>query len=247
MKANTRQRIELFGRELIGSGTYLEQRSEEGLQLRLDLKYPIGDQTAVFFQLCTGRYLWRYEKGLGTPVITRVDMARVAQVLEEKGALPQPGKIGSWPGLGGLPKLLRSFNGAMEFTSAEETTLPGNFAATCLRGSWKRDWLAQMLPDQAAAIKEGQSADLANLPAHVPHFVLLFLGKDDLFPYRVECHRQVVGPKDQAGTDVEIIRMELFDVIINSPIPADSFKYDPGELEYAERTDRFLESLGVKK
>lgn len=248
MSANVRQEVEMFGQRLEGTGSYQEQRSRDGLELRLELRFPLAKGPFVLMQICSGRYLWRYESYRETTRIGRIDLARVFQALEEKGKVPKPGTLGDWPGLGGLPKLLRSLNGAFQFSAAEPAELAGGFPATRLRGNWRPEWLAGLLPEQAAMIKENPAVALQKLPERFPHEVLIYLGRDDRFPYRIEYWRHTeAGGATRPAKSTIMAAIEFYQVVVNVPIPHERFQYDPGNSEYAEHTDNFLEMLGLKK
>ncbi len=245
--AKIRQRMEFFGREpVVGSGTYLEQKTDEGLQLRFEVRYQVGEKPCTLLQVCDRRYLWFFEQFGEKTTLGRVDMAQVGQALENKGDSFKPGKIGAWPGLGGLPKLLRGLNASFEFISAAaDFQLTGQFPAIRLEGRWKREKLAAMLPAQQAAILAGKAADLEMLPRQVPHSVVLYLGKADGFPCRIEYHRHEPGDKNSQAEDHEIATMELFETCLDIPIPAGRFLYDP-TIEFSDQTDRFMGTLGLK-
>jgi hypothetical protein len=241
------QRVELFNKQLEGSGTYLEQRSDEGLQLRLELKFPLEGDPCVVLQVCSGRYLWKYEKFRDTPRLARIDTARVLRALQEKGDPLVPGKIGDWPGWGGIGRLLRGLHATFAFTHAEPATLTGGFPVIRLEGRWRPEKLRALFPELAMGATEGRAGGLDALPPHVPHLVVVYLGRDDLFPYRTEYHRLGTSPPAASHPtgDSMIAVMELREVTYNAPIAREQFYYDPGTLEYSEQTDRMLESLGA--
>lgn len=242
ISARIRQSIDLFGAEPAASGIYLEQRSERQLHMRLELRIQTGDKPSSILQVCDGSYLWTYKKLSGEESLDKVDVVRVARELEERGRLPEPGKIGWWPGLGGMPRMLRGLNAAFEFQPGQQVQLRG-LPAWKLVGRWKPGRLAKMLPDQAEAIEAGQAADLSGLPEYLPQKVVLYLGADDRFPYRVDYLREKAA-KDGGG-DVLIVGIEFYDVKLNVPIDASQFIYQPGDLDDTDRTDEFLKSLGV--
>jgi hypothetical protein len=78
--------------------------------------------------------------------------------------------------------------------------------------------------------------------------VVLFLGRDDLFPFRVEYRRStppslVRGADDDSAT----VTMDLYEVTFNVPLSPSRFTFAPGNLEHSDQTDRFLERLGAGK
>ena len=247
VSAKIRQSIDLFGKRLFGSGTYAEQQSNRQMRLRMEMRVQLGERPSSLTQVCDGRYFWTYrDLGAGGSV-SRVDLARVNRVLEESGQIPQPGRIDQWPGLGGLPKLLRGLNKAFDFDSVEETQLGGQLPVWRLRGRWKPDNLAKVLPEQEDAIRSGKPVDLGKLPGYLPDHVVLFLGTEDLFPYRIEYRRREANGKNGKNRpeDRPIVTMDLFEVNLNVPIHPTRFIYSPGDREFSDQTDRFLERLGL--
>ena len=105
--ASMRQRIDLYGRRLVGSGSYRQLQTGTDLLFRLELKVPVGETLASLLQVCDGRYLWTYrvlpdkqvEKGLDAS-LSAVDLNRV----REMSFVPRVGTANF--GLGGLPGLL---------------------------------------------------------------------------------------------------------------------------------------------
>ncbi len=249
ISAKVWQRAELFGKQLEGSGIYLEQRSEEGLQLRLELKFPLDGEPCVLLQVCNGRYLWRYEKFGAVAKLERIDTWRVLQALEERGPFSDEASLPPWPGWGGIPRLLRALQRNFDFSPPQAAELPGGFPTLRLEGQWKSDRLAALYPGSPVAAGQGRAGDREALPPQAPHDVLVYLGRDDLFPYRIEFRSssQSNSHSDQTGRDPIRAVMELREVVFNVPIAREQFHYDPGTLEYTEQTDRFLESLGVAR
>ena len=247
ISARVWQRAELFGKQLEGSGIYLEQHSDEGLQLRLELKFPLDGEPCLLLQVCNGRYLWRYEKFGPTAKLGRIDTLRVLQALDERGGTAGPNGLQPWPGWGGIPRLLRALDRDFDFSPPRVAELPGGFPTLRAEGRWKPDRLVPLLPESKAAPGQGRAGDPSALPSHVPHRVVLDLGRDDLFPYRIEFRRTGVVASTDTDRDQLIAVMELREVVFNVPIAREVFHYDPGTLEYTEQTDRFLESLGLPR
>lgn len=247
ISAKVWQRAELFGKQLEGSGIYLEQRSEEGLQLRLELKFPLDGEPCVLLQVCNGRYLWRYEKFGAAAKLERIDTWRVLQALEERGPPSSEASLPPWPGWGGVPRLLRALQCNFDFSPPQAAELPGGFPTLRLEGQWKSDRLAALYGGSHVAAGQGRAGDLGALPPQAPHHVMVYLGRDDLFPYRIEFRRSNPSNRNsgRTGRDPIMAVMELREVVFNVPIAREQFHYDPGTLEYTEQTDRFLESLGV--
>ncbi len=257
ISARLRHRVELFGRQLVGAGSYLEQRTSDGLRFRLESKIQLGDDVSTLLQVCDGKYVWRYERLHGHGTLTRLDVLSILQALEETGQLGRIQGIQQWPGLGGLSALLRGINASFDVQTVEDTQLvggiPGEVAGAQqlpvwrLFGQWKREKLPELFPDQKEAIHNGRPVDLAELPPPLPEAVAVYLGRDDLFPYRIEYYRTDPDAKGQGrGALQPIVTLELFEVNLNVPVDAGRFRYNPGNLDCADQTRQFLEKLGLE-
>ncbi len=245
--AKIRYSVDLFGQKPVGSGVYLGQRSEQGVLFRLSLRLQLGNEPSSLLHVCDGRYLWMYRKLGKAETLSRVDLARVARALEESGDIESLDKIDRWPGLGGLPKLLRGLHATFDFTPVGETRLAGQLPVWKLRGEWKPEKLAGVPPEEEEPVKKGKPGDLGELPGHLPDHVLLFLGREDAFPYRIEYRRRETD-RPQGSELPEgrpIVTMELFEVNLNAPVDTTVFIYNPGDLECADQTADFLKSLGL--
>ena len=236
---------DVFDKTMKGVGEYQEQQSERGPQLHLELKIEMPGRAANVWQICDGRYLWASECFGGGRTLSRIDVVRVFQILNERGEFPQPGIIDRWPGLGGLSKLLRSLAASFDFVVLDDIKLDAQVQSYRLVGQWRLDKLVQLVPEQKGAIESGKPPNLSKLPKHLPHSVMLYLGKDDLFPYRLEYRRQESGRSDTADRNLVVVKFHH--VKVNVPIDPARFVFDPEKQEYSEQTDHFLDSLGIKK
>lgn len=247
VSAQVRHRVDLLGNQLVGLGSYCEQRSAKGLELRLELVFQLGeDKKSTLTQVCSGQYLWIC-RDKDPP--RRIDLARVAKAVGERGGFARSGKIGNWPGLGGLPKLLRGLNANFDFTLIEETRLDGQLPAYRLEGDWRQEKLSKTLPDQQRAPRAGTPVDLDKLPQYLPHYVVIYLEKQGLFLRRIEYSRRPPAKMREQGTqkDRTIVSMDLFDVVLNAPINPARFHFDPGDAKPIDQTNAFLEELGLKE
>lgn len=249
ISARVRQSVDLFDKQPVGSGIYLESRSQDGLLYRFELRLQINEEVHSLLDVCDGRYLWQYRKLREDQTLTRLDLQRVAEVMENMGRMPQPGEVGLWPGAGGLAKLLGGLQGSFDFVTCEPTQLRQQLRAWKLQGYWRREKLLRLLPKQEKAIREGGAIDISKLPDHVPDHVVLFLGADDLFPYRIEYRRQA-NPKQVdpgQGDGPLLAAIDFFEVSLNTPIDPARFFYSPGNLGFIDQTDSVLQAMGLKK
>lgn len=247
--AKIRQSVDLFGKRLIGAGEYLEQRAGPNRMFRLELRVQIGDEPRTMLHVCDGRYFWRCESYRGKGTAERVDLARVAEMREGGENPVDLSKMGPWSGAGGLPKLLRNLRDWFRFVSAQQTTLPDRTPVVCLRGEWKPGRLAAIVPELKTALASGAPVDLERLPEQLPHDVLVYLGRDDLFPFRIEYRRQLpqASRRPDGPSVSSIVTMDLFEVSFRVPFNPSRFAFSPGNLEYSDQTEHFAERLGLKK
>lgn len=246
--AKIRQSVDLFGKRLVGAGEYLEQRAGSNRMFRLELRVQIGDEPRTMLQVCDGRYYWRCESYRGKGTAERVDLARAAQMRDGENSL-ELGRMGPWSGVGGLPKLVRNLRNWFRFVAVHQTTLPDRTPVICLRGEWKPDRLAAIVPSLKASLASGAPVDFEKLPEQLPHVVLVYLGQDDLFPFRIEYRRRLLQPshRPDGQSEVPIVTVDLFEVSFRVPVNPSRFAFSPGNLEYSDQTERFAERLGLKK
>jgi hypothetical protein len=229
--------IDLFDQQLIGHGVY-RQGPPETDWMSLDLQLQMGNQQSVVQQRCDGDSFWRCDSVDNIRVgLSRVDMARLRNARDDgrasTGAVPQLG-------LGGLPRLLNSLDQAFEF-SKETSQVRGEQRVYALRGQWRAEWLAKWVPEQKAAIAAGKPVDLGKLPAPLPDHVVVRLGVDDLFPYRIEYGRE--DPKAPTRPHT-LVAMEFEGVVFDGPVERGEFVFEPGSTPVVDETDLYLLRLG---
>ena len=248
VSAKIHQQIQLFDKQLVGRGDYLELRGGPVPLIRLEMQVQIGDQVSSLLQVCDGQTLWSYTKLSDKETLTRLDAVRATAALQQAAQRPDRNPAAVLPGLGGLSKMLRALDANFRFTTAERRQFR-QAAVWRLQGGWQPAQLARLLPKQAAAIAQGKPADFRRLPQHLPDHVVLFLGREDLFPYRIE-YRRIADKKDGPSGQDEgrlLVSIDLDDVRLNFPIDRTRFFYNPGSGEPADQTAAFLQSLGVKQ
>ncbi len=242
ISARIRQRAEIYDMPMIGTGLYLQ--GPPGSQcMRLELKMQVDNDVMSVQQVCDGNNLWVIRHLGPQQTLGRIEARTVVE--NQKGWAQKPGQGGPLGiGIGGLPRLVRSLNHSFRFADPVPTKL-STFPVHELRGMWRPEALARMLPDQKAKIEAGGPADLSKLPEEAPDEVYLLLGRDDLFPYRVEYRRHEEGGEDGAQTRVLLV-MELFEVRADATIERRLFDYQPGELPISELTSTYIENLKTR-
>ncbi len=247
--AKTRQSVEMHGKHLAGSGEYIERRAKPIPMFRMELKVQVGSEPKTLLHVCNGRYFWRCETYKGKGTAERIDLARVIQAREGREDVPLPA-FNQWPGLGGLPRLLQELRGAFQFSTPYPTQLrdQDRTAVTAILGIWKPERLAVLMPDRRSLPKSAQKFGPHGLPEHLPYCVIVYLGRDDLFPFRIEYHSRPVRTSPTQGTeeDTPMVAMDFFEVALNVSVQEARFSFAPGNLESSDQTDRYLERLRLK-
>jgi hypothetical protein len=238
ISARIRQQVHLFDQHLVGSGVYLQAKGAFGHNLtRFELKMQLQDEVSRMLEVCDGQFLWATrELKNGDPVypLNKVDVKRVLS------ARPAAGQGGAIPrlALGGFSRFIQSLRQGFEFHETAEDFL-GDLPVYRLRGVWRPEQLVQFLPEQKAAIEAGQGGDLRKLEPHVPDEVFVYLGQDDLFPYRIEFRRD--------GSP--LVNCEVSELQLDVAIDPAQFQFDPGpkKQEIPDTTTQFLLQYGLEE
>jgi hypothetical protein len=244
--ARLRYEVNLFDKRLVGAGSYAEQRPGRDNLLRMELKLQLGDESSSLVIVGDGRYLWQHRSLPSETTLTRVDLVRVVRAMDQPGAMPWRTNQPGLPGVGGLPKLLRGLDASFDFAKAEDGTWGKHKQRVWrLTGQWNRAELLRLLPKQKERIEKGEPPDLNKLPHYLPDAVVVLLGQEDRFPYRIEYHRTTVEPDDQRPGPM--MGIDLYEVRLNVPLDRSQFIYNPGATQFSDQTDALMESLGIRK
>jgi len=262
VQARIRYHADLFGQQTFGAGLYLQQGVGDERQFRLELKTALGDQLLTFQQVCDGKYLWQYQDGFDKPkagaadrtTIARIDLRKVREALDNADAnsngLPSMTSVTGEFAWGGLPKLLTGLQNSFRFTRVEAgklDTLPVWIAA----GSWRPEAMATISKELAAEAASERPLNLKLLPPQLPEQVQLYVGQDDLFPYRIEYRRRASGKGRGGDADraemLPMVTVEFYEVRLNTPINPREFDYQPGSADVLDTTAAYIKSLQGKK
>ncbi len=246
ISARLRVQIDSFNQQIEGSGDYRQGPWSES-KLRLSLEFSLPATTAKLVQICDGHQLWIARTMPHEDVLERADILPILSALD-RGAVPKPtADAVRTLGLGGLPRLLRGLDDSFEFSQARPRML-GDMPIWTIEGTWRMERLCDLLPDQRQALEAGRTPDLTKLPPQAPDRVRLILGRDDLFPYRIEWLRtgaSIERKWQQFGRDQSrtLLKLDLLDVQLDGPINDDDFYFDPGEQNVKDVTADYLKSM----
>jgi hypothetical protein len=196
--------------------------------------------------------LQKFEDGL--PKLTRVDVERVLAARSAAARLQAGGAMalgletgpGTMLGIGGVASLLDELADWCIFTRVSQGKLPtqGELPVIVLEGGWRPERLLHWLPDQADAVSQGKPIDLDKLPATLPDRVVVFLGRDDLFPRRIE-----YGVSDSRaiaqGETEPLVQLHFEDVRFDKPVDPRYFNFSGGVVPPIDDTDGYLLRNGL--
>jgi hypothetical protein len=255
IEASTRQKVNILGQQLVGSGTYLQLANGPRLMLRLEMKLrnageEMTARSTSVQQISDGDTFWvRRSQGEET-TLTRVNLRHLRNAASQIGPSDVPPPPTLWMALGGLPKLLAALDTHFVFDVPTATVVGiEKLPVWRLEGRWKPAVLANLLPEQQQAILAGAPVDLSKLPPHLPHGVTLILGRDQvipLFPYGISYYRNVTADgTSNAPTDRQaMVTWELFDVHFRPDLDTSLFDYRPNDNQQVdERTDEYITRL----
>lgn len=233
ISAKIRHRLNLFGQELYGSGRYYQLPKDDRLLLRLELKIQLGTQMSSYRQISDGQFFWvRRHLATGSE-LSRIDLKRVRKQFSDQNQgtatiLP----LARNPG--GLPALLTQLTEHFRFEDPRQAALYG-IDVLAVRGHW------QGPREEKTTGATGPTPRSSNqlIPDFLPRQVLLVLGQDDLFPYRLVY---------QSGSGQPLVVMEIFEVRIDEPLDPMLFAYHPPrESKVEDRTDEYLRQAAQKQ
>jgi len=248
ISARIRQKIHLLDHELIGKGSYEQVGRQEQRRFRLELIVPVGEGMSSFQRIHTGKYLWVCEELGSQTTLVQIDVDHIRRVLAQRRG--SHAGVGAGGGIAmpleGLPKLLANLNDAFQFTSLRQGYLD-QLGVWQLEGTWKPAVLAEWAGDQKAKVLAGEPINWKALPQQLPQRVVLTLGHDDLFPYRMEYLRELpaAGNPDERSAASTIATLEFFEVRLGGPIPPQRFVYKPGDRTFVNGTEAYLKQLGI--
>jgi hypothetical protein len=100
------------------------------------------------------------------------------------------------------------------------------------------------MPDLKQAIESGANVQLA---PNMPDRVVVYVGCDDLFPYRVEYWRTDVS--DAPGTEQGrlLVVIEFYEVRLGGVLDPKLFACPQHDVQPTDQTDAFLEKLGLQE
>lgn len=254
ISAEMRYRIDAFGHQLVGTGSYLQFGPGAEKLVRLDLKMQVGDKLATVQEIRGTDAYWIRRDVPPAPVsLGWVDLRQLRKSAASLTAAPEAiMPQDDWIMLGGLARLVATLDQNFAFAEpqADELQFNAGDGKSVVRlpiwrvsGQWK--------PSRLATLTDRDKKKPAALPEQLPDRVDLVLGRTDdvlpLFPYRISYWRTPPAdknaPQDAAPpAPRELLTLELFNVS-RKPIDAREFQYQPGDQDVKNLTPYYVERL----
>lgn len=243
--------ISLFGQQMVGSGSYLEQGYTTTRQARFDASIQLGGRAATLLDVCDGRNIWYLRECGNDRVLSWIDLSRVsAAVANTTPPLPD-GLMTIWSRALGFGKTLRRINDGFRFHDVESTELE-QVPMWRLTGVWRPETLGRIVPAQQEKLAQGKPPNYAAIGPQIPDHVVVYLGKEDFFPFRWEFHRcysfgMPRTPLKARGSDTLMLAVQWSRVTFNLPLDPVYFTYNPGGVKPTDLTLPILRHYGLKE
>jgi hypothetical protein len=249
VSAKLRMDIELFEQRLLGMGSYMQVGEGEDKLFRYELNVQTDDHRITFLHVADGRFLWLRQEMPGAVDLGRVDLKRLRRELAKSEGSVATSDPSVWMALGGLSQLLAGLEANFDFGRIQLTTV-GKTEMLSIEGVWNPNSRAPAPGGRRQAPASGGTAgEAGSLAPHVPQRVHVLLGRDDLFPYRIEYfHRDPAttrpqDPKAEQNAWKTVARLEWYDVNLRAGIDPLRFVYKPDATQIEDRTHAMLKSL----
>ena len=231
VSADLVQKVDMVDQKFEIQGRYLKAQDRR-LYLRLKVS-GLVDTDGNVLQVCDGQTLWDYQKVMDNTFIRKIEVAKVFEKIDSPDLDPTlREQILSQFGFAGPDELLKGLRKAVKFDQNELGTLDGR-EVYIVRGEWRNR--NALIP-----AKQQPLPATAALPAYIPSLVVLYLGKDDGWPYKLTLvgrnPTRLLDPKKNAGEarrlasqEVSPTRIELIysNVKLNADLKLDEFAFQP--------------------
>lgn len=254
-------RTETFGvfkTRVSGQGEYLQSGLGENLRVHLGLDFGSNKSPMKMVQTTSEdqKYLWSSCKTPFIEYATRIDLKKVKLALQANPRSALSATPISQFTIAGLPGMVAGI--AQRFDLAEVTAgSVDQRPVWIVRGKINQDALARILKDESIDWG-GNDEKLAQfnrwdlLPHHLPHQVVIAIGKNDLFPYRIDFKRFKIDskhelPQTQPQQSSPLVSISLSSVHLNQPISTAKFQMPLDIEDWQDDTVRYISSLTGKK
>jgi outer membrane lipoprotein-sorting protein len=176
VSANVLQKVDLLDQKFDVAGRFLKAPNN---RVYLNLKVSgLADASGQTLQVCDGQTLWDYQQILDSQNYRRIAVTQVFQKLSSPDIDPElRTQVLAQLGFSGPEELLRGLRKAVRFTQKDPDTVDGK-DVWILRGEWR---------DRTGLLGANNQPlpPTMPLPAYVPSLVILTVGQDDGWPYKL--------------------------------------------------------------
>lgn len=256
-----RLKVNVFGEEYTGNGFYLEKKSgrsyysDQNHRLFLmEMKYQPnslsspGTESSTLKVVCTGKEVWKYSNIEDNKQLQRIDLEKLDEHFANSGKTNEWGDAGRLPYLGGLEGTLLQVDQFYSLGDAriEESMLgTPEFSVWKISASLKKEKMEPMFEAASQLKKKKRKVQFGD---HLPLGITVYLGKEDLFPYRIEYYS---GTNEGADWNNPIIKQDFLKVAINGlgDVANTRFEYfpPPGVIVDDTATEVYAKKLGILK
>jgi outer membrane lipoprotein-sorting protein len=251
--AEIEERVDLLNQHFTIKGRYLKA-PQYRIYFQLTLA-GLPDTTGSSLEVCDGETLWKYQSILDQPLCQKLSIKPVMERLDSPEFDPkmrEQAKEGM--GFAGPEILLTGLRRLFRFDQEKEEAKLGDKTVWVLRGKWKS---RQGLTDRGAR----QVPAIGLLPPYIPGLAVLYLGKDDGWPYKLELRGQKPtrlwdtrkdGPDGRKigslnsiqSVDPTVITLVYSNVKLNPTLNLDEFAFQaPNPAAVDDGTEMFVKQL----
>ena len=235
--SRVRQRISMFGKELVGVGSYCHA-GKGSSKLKWQMRFAAADAVTNYLQISDGRLLWTSQQVEEKIEVNRVDLdpirERIGSVRESDLANPL---LAMELAVGGQAELLRSLYHRYDWESAVPAKLDQQ-PVWLLTGE-----IRQQPPIPSARAPIDQAMQSASQTGLLPQRVRLALGRTEqfpFFPHRIEYFKR---KETEGNTTWELITViEFFEVSAPISMEPELFQYEVRDTVEAiqDETSKYL-------
>ena len=238
--AKIRQKARIGDRVLTGPGRYLQSGTGAGQRFRYESRLECDTESFEVLEVCDGLFFWSYRRNAADPAaLARVEVRRVREKLEE-WKVPAPENTTRY--LGGLQRAVWRTRDWFRFTAAEPADVDG-VPAWRIEGRWDPERLVLIMPDLAAAARRPGGIEPQELPDGMPWSLLLWVGRGDLLPRRIEW-LAIPGRRPVAAAAPEPIAvLDIHDIEVGGSVDAAAFFYKPAADGLMDMTEQHLKTM----
>lgn len=261
--AQIKHESHMFGQLLVGDGMYQQLNHPDGVMTRLELSVQTDNEVTTLRHISNGQFLYMQEQQGNEQRVRRVDLrtvrrnqsrstsGKLASHSSEAVSTMPPTSMTHSIAIGGLPRLLAELQKNFTFRKPQAISFQ-DVPVWAVAGEWKPERLRLLLPAEKGIIRSDGTVNGEKIPAYIPDRVFVLLGREGLFPYRLEYRKDsmlvnVAKPValSASGSDA-LLTMDLYRVHIGKhpDLEIREFWYQHDDHQKLEDyTSRFIKSL----